>query len=89
MANNVLTLIPDHFTTQFDANWKHLVQQKNSRLREYVTLFSLDGIEGDIFAQLGIFLLNEVFPVRVELGGVVVWDVRQNIVEIGHLSLLG
>jgi len=45
MANNVLTQIPDYFTTQFDANWKHLVQQKNSRLREYVTLDSIQGKE--------------------------------------------
>jgi len=45
MANNVLTSIPNHFTTQFDANWKHLVQQKNSRLREYVTIDSIQGKE--------------------------------------------
>ena len=43
--NNVLTNIPNHYTTQFDANWKHLVQQKNSRLREYVTLDSIQGKE--------------------------------------------
>lgn len=43
--NNVLTNIPNHFTTQFDANWRHLVQQKNSRLREYVTLDSINGKE--------------------------------------------
>jgi len=35
--NGVLTNIPNHFTTQFDSNWKHLVQQKNSKLKEYVT----------------------------------------------------
>jgi len=45
MANNVLTSIPNHFTSQFDANWKHLVQQKNSRLREYVTIDSIQGKE--------------------------------------------
>ena len=43
--NNVLTNIPNHYTTQFDANWKHLVQQKNSKLREYVTLDSIQGKE--------------------------------------------
>lgn len=43
--NNVLTNIPNHYTTQFDANWRHLVQQKNSRLREYVTLDSINGKE--------------------------------------------
>ena len=45
MANNVLTNIPNHYTTQFDANWKHLVQQKNSRLKEYVTIDSIQGKE--------------------------------------------
>jgi len=43
--NGVLTNIPDHFTTQFDSNWKHLVQQKNSKLKEYVTIDSIDGKE--------------------------------------------
>jgi hypothetical protein len=40
-----MTQIPDHYTTQFDQNWRHLVQQKNSRLREYVTLDSISGKE--------------------------------------------
>jgi len=43
--NGVLTNIPNHFTTQFDHNWKHLVQQKNSKLKEYVTLDSIEGKE--------------------------------------------
>jgi hypothetical protein len=43
--NGVLTNIPDHFTTQFDSNWKHLVQQKNSKLKEYVTIDSIEGKE--------------------------------------------
>jgi len=43
--NGVLTNIPNHFTTQFDNNWKHLVQQKNSRLKEYCTLDSIEGKE--------------------------------------------
>jgi len=43
--NGVLTNIPDHYTTQFDSNWKHLVQQKNSRLKEYVTIDSIEGKE--------------------------------------------
>ena len=43
--NGVLTNIPNHFTTQFDSNWKHLVQQKNSKLKEYVTLDSIGGKE--------------------------------------------
>jgi hypothetical protein len=40
-----MTQIPEHYTTQFDSNWRHLVQQKNSRLREYVTLDSISGKE--------------------------------------------
>ena len=43
--NGVQTNIPNHFTTQFDSNWKHLVQQKNSKLKEYVTLDSIEGKE--------------------------------------------
>ena len=43
--NNVLTNIPNHYTTQFDSNWKHLVQQKNSKLKEYVTIDSIEGKE--------------------------------------------
>jgi hypothetical protein len=42
---SAMTQIPDHYTTQFDQNWRHLVQQKNSRLREYVTLDSISGKE--------------------------------------------
>lgn len=59
MANNVLTAIPNHFTTQFDANWKHLVQQKNSRLREYVTLDSIQGKEKS-YNQLDIATMSEI-----------------------------
>lgn len=40
-----MTNIPDHFVTQFDANWSHLVQQKMSRLREYVRIDSIEGKE--------------------------------------------
>lgn len=43
--NGVLTNVPNHYTTQFDSNWKHLVQQKNSKLKEYVTLDSIEGKE--------------------------------------------
>jgi len=43
--NGVLTNIPEHYTTQFDSNWKHLVQQKNSKLKEYVTIDSIEGKE--------------------------------------------
>lgn len=43
--NGVLTNVPNHYTTQFDSNWKHLVQQKNSKLKEYVTIDSIEGKE--------------------------------------------
>jgi hypothetical protein len=43
--NGVLTNVPNHFTTQFDSNWKHLVQQKNSALKQYVTIDSIEGKE--------------------------------------------
>lgn len=42
---SAITQIPEHYTTQFDSNWRHLVQQKNSRLREFVTLDSISGKE--------------------------------------------
>jgi hypothetical protein len=42
---SAITQIPEHYTTQFDANWKHLVQQKNSRLESYVTLDTITGKE--------------------------------------------
>ena len=43
--NGVLTNVPNHYTTQFDSNWKHLVQQKNSALKQYVTIDSIEGKE--------------------------------------------
>lgn len=57
--NNVLTAIPNHFTTQFDANWRHLVQQKNSRLREYVTLDSINGKE-KVYNQIDVATMVEI-----------------------------
>jgi hypothetical protein len=53
-----ITQIPEHFTTQFDANWKHLVQQMNSRLESYVTLDSFEGKEKSY---------NQVAPTAMEL----------------------
>jgi hypothetical protein len=57
--NGVLTNIPDHFTTQFDSNWKHLVQQKNSKLKEYVTLDSIEGKEKS-YNQLDATSMTEI-----------------------------
>jgi hypothetical protein len=42
---SAITQIPEHFTTQFDTNWRHLVQQKNSRLKDRVTLDTISGKE--------------------------------------------
>jgi hypothetical protein len=38
-----LSQIPEHFTTQFSTNWEHLLQQKVSRLKEYVTVDTITG----------------------------------------------
>lgn len=57
--NGVLTNIPDHFTTQFDSNWKHLVQQKNSKLKEYVTLDSIEGKEKS-YNQLDVTSMTQI-----------------------------
>ena len=39
------TTIPDFFPTEFSTNWNHLVQQKQSRLKEFVTLDTISGKE--------------------------------------------
>ncbi len=38
-----MSQIPEHFTTEFSTNWEHLVQQKTSRLKEYVTVDTITG----------------------------------------------
>ena len=57
--NGVLTNIPNHFTTQFDSNWKHLVQQKNSKLKEYCTLDSIEGKEKS-YNQLDVTSMTQI-----------------------------
>lgn len=42
---SVLTQIPEFFTTEFTANWEHLVQQKLSKLREFVVIDRVRGKE--------------------------------------------
>jgi len=37
--------IPDHFVTEFSTNWEHLLQQKISKLRGYVTVDTINGKE--------------------------------------------
>lgn len=40
-----LTTIPQHYPVQFETNWRHAVQGKQSKLREYVTLDTINGKE--------------------------------------------
>ena len=42
---SALKTIPEHFVTQFETNWRHRVQAKQSILKEYVTLDSVAGKE--------------------------------------------
>ena len=35
--------IPQYFTTEFSSNWEHLLQQKVSKLKEYVSVESVRG----------------------------------------------
>jgi len=44
--------IPQYFTTEFSANWEHLLQQKVSKLREYVMVDTVKGKEKS-FNQMG------------------------------------
>jgi hypothetical protein len=37
--------IPEHYVTQFETNWKHLLQQTESRLKQYVMLDRVNGKE--------------------------------------------
>jgi hypothetical protein len=46
------TTIPEHYTTQFGLNWEFLLQQMESRLREYVTVDSVTGKEKN-YSQMG------------------------------------
>lgn len=49
---SAITGIPLHYVTQFDTNWQHLVQQKISKLREYVVVDRVQGKEKS-FSQMG------------------------------------
>lgn len=39
------TYIPDHYPTEFATNWEHLLQQKISKLKQYVTVDVINGKE--------------------------------------------
>jgi hypothetical protein len=40
-----LSFIPSHYTTEFSTNWMLLVQQKTNKLKEYVTVDTVNGAE--------------------------------------------
>lgn len=42
---SAITQIPEFFTTEFSANWEHLVQQKISKLREFISIDRVRGKE--------------------------------------------
>jgi hypothetical protein len=42
---SAISQIPQYFTTEFTSNWEHLLQQKVSKLREFVSIDSVRGKE--------------------------------------------
>jgi hypothetical protein len=42
---SAISQIPQYFTTEFTSNWEHLLQQKVSKLREFVSVDSVRGKE--------------------------------------------
>ena len=54
-----MSQIPQHFTTEFDANWTHLAQQKLSKAREYVMVDSVEGKE-KTYNQMGAIDFQQV-----------------------------
>lgn len=61
---SALTQVPEHYVTEFDKNWSHLVQQRMSRLRERVTIDKVHGREKS-YNQLGV---ADFQPVTVRAG---------------------
>lgn len=61
---SAMTQIPEHFVTEFDQNWSHLVQQRMSKLRERVTIDKVQGKEKS-YNQLG---AADFQPVTVRAG---------------------
>lgn len=49
---SAITGVPSHYVTEFDTNWQQLVQQRISKLREYVTVDRVKGKEKS-FSQMG------------------------------------
>lgn len=52
MAYTVTTKIPEFFTTEFSTNWEHLCQQKIAKLREFLSITTVNGKEKS-FNQIG------------------------------------
>jgi hypothetical protein len=53
------TQIPQFFTTEFTANWEHLVQQKISKLREFLSITTVTGKEKS-FNQIGAVSMTQI-----------------------------
>ena len=51
--------IPERYVTEFSTNWMHLVQQKQSRLKEYVTLDTVNGKE-KTYNQINEIAMREI-----------------------------
>lgn len=54
-----LTQIPEFFTTEFEANWRQLAQQKMERCREYVQVDDIQGKEKS-YNQMGAIDFQQV-----------------------------
>lgn len=59
MAGSVLTTLPQHYQTQFDDNWSHLLQQMDSRFKDKVRNDTVNGKERT-FSQI-----DAVGPMRL------------------------
>ncbi|NBW08654.1 MAG: hypothetical protein EBR82_11575 [Caulobacteraceae bacterium] len=56
---SAISQIPQYFTTEFTSNWEHLLQQKVSKLREYVSVESVRGKE-KTFNQLAAVEMTKI-----------------------------
>lgn len=56
---SAIAQIPQYFTTEFTSNWLHLLQQKVSKLREYVSVESVRGKEKS-FNQMGAVEMTKI-----------------------------
>jgi hypothetical protein len=56
---SAISQIPQYFTTEFTSNWEHLLQQKVSKLREFVSVESVRGKEKS-FNQLAAVEMTKI-----------------------------